>query len=106
MRNSLWATYPLLILVAIVSATVLLVEPVMALNVEKIGRGVAGNDREKMIMLKNIAFYAGLFFAVLGAIVTVFMKSSFALQKRYETHPAMGPFLIVFGLILMSVKLF
>ena len=81
-------------------------DPVFALNVEKIGKGVAGNDREKMKMLKDIVFYTGVFFNVLGAIVTAFTKNKFALQKRSDTNNAVGPFLLIFGLLLMLIKLF
>ena len=84
----------------------LLSDPVLALNVEKIGKGLVGSDREKMLLLKNIAFYSGVFFVVLGGIVTVFMKKKFALQKRSDTNDAIGPFLLVFGCILMLAKLF
>jgi uncharacterized membrane protein len=84
------------------SALLLLVsDPALALNVEKIGKSLAGSDRQKMILLKDIAFYTGAFFAVLGAIVTVFRKRKFALQKRSDTSNAVGPFLFVFGCIIM-----
>ncbi len=98
--RNLFYTFALSLLLLFIS------DPVFALNVEKIGKGVAGNDREKMKMLKDIVFYTGVFFAILGAIVTAFMKKKFALQKRSDTNNAVGPFLLIFGLLLMLAKLF
>ena len=80
-------------------------DPVFALNVEKIGKGVVGNNREKMQMLGNIFLFTGGFFFVLGGVVIAFMKKKFALQKRSDTSNATGPFLMVFGVIFMLLSL-
>ena len=96
----------LLYLAGISLLLILCSEPALALNVEKIGKGLVGSDRDKMIMLKNVAFYAGLFFVILGSVIFAFKKKKFSLQKRSDTNDATGPFLIVFGCILMLAKLF
>ena len=75
----------------------LVTDPAFALNVEKIGKGLVGNERLKMQRLREYVFYFGIFFIVLGTIVTVFRKHKFALQKRSDTHAAMGPFIMVIG---------
>jgi len=81
-------------------------EPAYALNVEKIGKNLAGNEREKMRVIKEIFFYAGVFFTVLGITVLLFVKNKYALLKRNDTSNAAGPFLIIIGLLMMSSKLF
>jgi hypothetical protein len=83
----------------------LISEPALALNVEKIGKGVVGDSRMKASHLKEFVFYVGIFFIVLGSIVTLYRKKKFNLQKRSDTSNAAGPFLIVFGLLMASVKL-
>ena len=80
-------------------------DPAFALNVEKIGKGVVGSNREKMQLLSDISFYTGLFFVILGAIVIAFMKKKFALQKRSDTSNAMGPFLMGLGVVFMLLSL-
>lgn len=77
----------------------------MALNIEKIGKGVQGDNREKMRILREIVFYTGVFFTVLGSLILLFRKHKFKLQKRNDTSNAAGPFLIVVGLIMMTAKL-
>jgi len=81
-------------------------EPVLALNVEKIGKGLVGNERVKMQKVREYLFYFGIFFLVLGAITTAFRKHKFALQKRSDTHAAMGPFVMVIGVLLMLPHFF
>lgn len=81
----------------------LLTEPALALNIEKIGKGVAGNDRVKMAKLKQYVGYFGIFFTSLGILVTAFRKHKFALQKRSDTHAAMGPFVIVVGVVMLLI---
>ena len=76
-------------------------EPALALNVEKIGQGLVGNERVKMRKVREYVFYGGIFFVVLGAITTAFRKHKFALQKRSDTHAAMGPFVMVVGVLMM-----
>ena len=86
-------------------ALIFVADSAFALNVEKIGKGVVGSNREKMKLLSNISLYTGLFFVVLGAIVTAFQKKKFALQKRSDTSNAMGPFLIGLGVVFMLLSL-
>jgi hypothetical protein len=81
-------------------------EPALALNVEKIGQGLVGNERLKMRKVREYMFYSGIFFVVLGAITTIFRKHKFALQKRSDTHAAMGPFVIVIGVLMMLPHFF
>lgn len=95
-RNFFLMTFFILLLMVIT-------EPALALNVEKIGKGVVGNDRVKMAKLKQYTGYAGIFFTTLGILVTVFRKHKFALQKRSDTHAAMGPFVIVIGVIMLLI---
>ena len=78
-------------------------EPALALNIEKIGKGVAGNDRVKMAKLKEYVGYFGIFFTTLGIAVTAFRKHKFALQKRSDTHAAAGPFVIVIGVVMLLI---
>jgi uncharacterized membrane protein len=75
-------------------------EPALALNVEKVGKGLVGNERAKMRYIREYMFYFGIFFLVLGALVTAFRKRKFALQKRSDTHAAMGPFVMVVGALM------
>ena len=88
---------------ALVLILLVLTEPAMALNVEKIGQGLVGDKRLKMAKLKEYVGYFGIFFIVLGIVVTAFRKHKFALQKRHDTNAAAGPFLIVFGAILAAI---
>ena len=81
----------------------LLIEPAFALNVGAISKGVSGNDRAKMKALKDIVFYMGVFFSVLGIIIFIF-RNSFSLSKRYDISPAAGPVMLVFGLILIATQ--
>ena len=81
-------------------------EPALALNVEKVGKGLVGNERVKMRYIRQYMFYFGIFFLTLGAITTAFRKHKFALQKRSDTHAAMGPFVMVIGVLMMLPKFF
>ena len=98
-------TKSLIVLSLAIVFFLLTTEPSMALNIEKIGKGVTGDHRKKMMVIKEIVFYAGIFFTVLGAIVYIYRKKKFDLQKRSDTSEAAGPFLMVVGLMMMSVKL-
>jgi len=100
-------TYFLLLSSLFVLAVILFMFPAsaMALDVEKIGKGVVGDQREKMLVLKEIVFYFGVFFTALGTLVTLYRKKKFDLQKRNDTSNAAGPFLIVLGCIMMLIKL-
>ena len=84
----------------------ILTEPALALNVEKIGKGLVGNERVKMQKVREYMFYFGIFFVILGGITTAFRKHKFALQKRSDTHKAMGPFVMVIGVLMMLPHLF
>lgn len=77
-----------------------LFEPALALNVEKVGQGLVGDQRVKMRWIREYMMYFGILFIVLGAITTIFRKNKFALQKRSDTHAAMGPFILVIGVLL------
>ncbi len=81
-------------------------EPALALNVEKVGKGLVGDRRIKLKWIREYMFYFGIFFTVLGIIVTVFRKHKFALQKRSDTHAAMGPFIAVVGVLLCLPRFF
>ena len=81
-------------------------EPALAQKFEKIGAGVVGDQRAKMRMVREYMFYFGIFFIILGAITTAFRKHKFALQKRSDTHAAMGPFVMVVGVLLLLPHLF
>jgi len=105
MTNTYFFSKNLLIVCLVGIVFFLVADPAFALNVEKIGKGVVGNNREKMQMLGNIFLFTGGFFFVLGVIVIAFMKNKFALQKRSDTSNAMGPFLMVFGVIFMLLSL-
>ena len=86
-----------------IALLILMTEPALALNVEKIGKGVVGNERVKMAKLKEYVGYFGIFFTVLGIVVTAFRKHKFALQKRSDTHAAMGPFVIFIGVVMLLI---
>lgn len=95
-------TFMLTLIVLLLIAT----EPALALNVEKVGKGLVGNERVKMRWIREYMFYFGIFFLALGALVTGFRKRKFALQKRSDTHAAMGPVVMVFGLLMMLPRFF
>ncbi len=100
-------TLAMLSMLILVSGGVLLFpEAAFALNIEKIGQGVVGDNRRKMAVLKDIVFYSGIFFTVLGALVIIFRKRKFTLQKRNDTSNAAGPFLMVIGCLMMTVFFF
>jgi uncharacterized membrane protein len=96
----------LAIMLALTILLLFVTEPALALNVEKVGKGLVGNERLKLRWLREYMFYFGIFFVVLGGITTAFRKHKFALQKRSDTHPAMGPFIIVIGVLFMLPRFF
>jgi len=98
--RSLTIMFTLIILLLITT------EPALAQKFEKIGAGLVGDQRAKMRMVREYMFYFGIFFIILGAITTAFRKHKFALQKRSDTHAAMGPFVMVVGALLTLPHLF
>ena len=79
-------------------------EPAFALNVEKIGKGVSGNTRRKMQTMREIVYYMGMFFSVLGVITYVF-RHIYSIIKRSDINKNAGLYMLAFGLILMATKL-
>lgn len=94
-----------LILLSILLLAFLMVEPAFALNVEKIGKSLSGDDRAKMRVIKTISFYAGIFLIVLAGIVLALWKYKWAIQKRYDTSKGAAVFLVIVGILLMLPKI-
>lgn len=105
MTKPLLTTSNFLLMAFLMLLLLILTEPALALNVEKIGKGVVGDQRVKMSKIKAYMTYFGGFFIILGIITTVFRKHKFALQKRSDTHAAMGPFVIFIGIVLVVIGL-
>lgn len=95
-----------LLLSILVLALFIISEPALANRLTNIGSGLTGDHRVKMRFIKQYAFYFGILFMVLGAVTVIFRKRKFALQKRNDTNPAMGPFIMVVGGLLMIPYLF
>ena len=61
----------------LILAAILLAEPALANKFETIGGGVSGLSREKILLLKEIVYYAGGFLIFLGVMALV-------TRKRFE----------------------
>jgi uncharacterized membrane protein len=99
-------TRSLAIMFGLMIVLLIVTEPALALNVEKVGKGLVGDQRMKLKWIREYLFYFGIFFVVLGTVVTIFRKHKFALQKRSDTHAAMGPFVIVIGVLMTLPRFF
>ena len=72
-------------------------EPAFAHNVEGISKGLVGDDREKMRLLKMVSFYAGIFFCVLAVGITLF-------HKKLRVSVKAGPIMLVVGILFLIPK--
>lgn len=72
-------------------------EPVWANNVVKIGRGVVGDEQEKIRLLSEVAFYAGIFFSI--SAIGIFFA-----QRKKQTKPVAAAVILIIGLALILIK--